>query len=390
MGYSFKIQKAYAKREASYGTATGDFSGATGYILRNADGGPIDVSSVDQKLSPVSFTLTSTDTITPAANAVIEDVTLTMKHVFSGASLSGTVAIADGLDTHLTNMLGDKVDAGANDVVGSGATTITVPFVSGTSYEAGMLVRIGTETRRISAVSGSVIKFALPLTSLPTSGTAIENVICYKSNADDGYSVEVGLKHLATNADYLIAGIFAEKVKLNTINNSDVAIIEITARGQSSDIGTGKITASSTNDMYQRSNSAKAGGKLQMLRADGSTLLTLQAKEAECDSGMKNIPVSVFTNTNGIAGFVNAPEDDLGSLSVVVWEADSATRELVKALETKTTEVVVQLGTTRGYTCGMYFPQAALKDSEPRFVDMDGVIGIKMNLKTSAGWFFRA
>jgi hypothetical protein len=166
-------------------------------------------------------------------------------------------------------------------------------------------------------------------------------------------------------------------------------LLEFGLRAQSASVGSALITDVSTNEIETAAVSAKAGGKVQMLRADGTTLLTLCVKEAECIFGTKNIPVPCFTSTNGIGGFERVPEDAQGSLRIVAWESDAATRELLTALIGTETEICVQLGTVAGKVVGVYYPVAALTEKEPRFVDMDGVIGIEAMFKTAAGYFFR-
>jgi hypothetical protein len=386
---SSKLQKAYAKKETTYGAGvSGDFSGATGVRLHHASDGPIDVSNIVQKLSAVKYTIGALDELRPAAVSTTEEITLSIPIVVSGNTRVSDDYTEDNLDTLLSELLTDPDYAAASDACAAGCTATSIIVAGSATFAADDLIRINGETRCISSWTAGTktIVVTLPFTSAPAAAVIIYNMAKYDTAGDSG-SIAIGLTHDTANADYLINGVFAESIKLSTLNGKDEAKLEIGLRGQSASVGSGLITAVSTNDIETDVISAKAGGKVQLLRADGVTLLTLCSRDAEAAFGTKNIPVEGIA-VNGICGYSRAPEDDMGTLKITAWESDAATRELLVALIGSTTEIVVQLGST-AKCCGVYYKAAMLKEKEPRFVDMNGVVGIEATFETVAGWFFR-
>lgn len=390
MGKSFKIQKAYFKQESTFGAGvSGDFSGATGGRTWNASDGPIELSAVTQQLSPVQFTIGSMTEITPPAEATLEDITFTLKQVVAGASLNVSDEYdEDNLDLLLESAIG-PVDYAANNDQAEAASTATVIKSTAGPFDAGDLVMINGEVRLVSTYVSPDLTITLPLSAAPSAADDMFNVGKYDS-AGDSESLAFGMTHTATNTDYLINGCFCEEPKLSTFNNSDVVTIDLPFRGQNASVGSGLVTVASANEVENDAVSCKAGGKCQMLKSDGTSLLTLNVKEAEIGIGTKNIPVPAFTAKNGIAGFVKVPTDGQGSLRLVLWDSDDATRELLVALIGTTTEINVQMGTERGKVVGCYFPEAAIMEKEPRVVDMDGVLGIEVMFRTAAGYIYRA
>ena len=310
--------------------------------------------------------------------------------VASGATRTTNDYTADNLDSMLDDYMTAVSFSSASDACDAGCTTTSIVVAGATTYTAGDLIMINGEVRKVATWTGGTktITVTLPFSAGPSAADVIYNM-GKRNMAGTSASAAVGIEHDEANADYLINGVFAEGVKLNTITTGDIAQLEISCRAQSATVGSGLVTAVSTNEIETVAVSAKAGGKVQMLRADGTSLLTLCVKEAEGTFGTKNIPVPCFTSTNGIGGFERVPDDAQGSLRIVCWEGDAATRELITALIGETTEIVLQLGTTAGKVVGLYYPTAALTEKEPRFVDMDGVIGIEAIFRTAAGYFFR-
>ena len=388
---SSKLQKIYSKTESTYGAGvSGDFSGATGVRVHTASDSPIDINSIVQQLSPVNYTIGALDELTPPAISTLEDISFMLPIVASGATRTTNDYTADNLDSMLDDYMTAVSSASASDACDAGCTTTSIVVAGATTYTAGDLIMINGEVRKVATWTGGTktITVTLPFSAGPSAADVIYNM-GKRNMAGTSASAAVGIEHDEANADYLINGVFAEGVKLNTITTGDIAQLEISCRAQSATVGSGLVTAVSTNEIETVAVSAKAGGKVQMLRADGTSILTLCVKEAEGTFGTKNIPVPCFTSTNGIGGFERVPDDAQGSLRIVCWEGDAATRELITALIGETTEIVVQLGTTAGKVVGLYYPTAALAEKEPRFVDMDGVIGIEAMFRTAAGYFFR-
>lgn len=391
MANNTKLQLMMFALEASFGAGVaGDFS-ATGYRGWNNGEGALDLSNIKQLLAGGEFTIGSAKEITPPAELGKEENSFTFTPVMAGASLDVSDQYdEDGLDVLLEASIGTLSYPAANDATDTGCSTTDIIVAGAAEYVAGQVVMIGGISRMIESwtLGTKTIVLTMPLPSAPAAGVAIYNMGSYDSTTA-GSSLAWGFRHAISNADYLVNGAFCEEPKLSTLNNSDHATIELPYIAQWAEVGASKITNVATDEIPTDVVSPRAGGIVHMMAADGTTLLSLHGKEAECGLGYKGIPVPVFTSRNGIGGYEKTPVDGQGRCRLILWESDALTREKIVALIGTTTSVVVQFGNTRGKTIGVIYPEAAIAEQEPRFVDMDGVWGIEVMLKVPVGYLFR-
>ena len=273
-------------------------------------------------------------------------------------------------------MLGKRYATGSDEAANVGATTTSVAVKGATIYTAGKsVVRINGEVRLVATWSAPTMTFNTPLSAAPSEDDVVYDVESFDTSqaAAAVYSYAFGFEHDDPNADYLIKGAVANVDAISFVN-AETAKLSLSIMGQDHSIGSGLVTAVSTNEIETGEVKPTAGGGYYVEDSAGTDVDNPCTKQADLAAvGVEWAPVECFGAANGIGSFQKVPTEGMSQLNLTIYEDETPMFSEFVSLVGNEREQIVQMGHQTGACVGAIIATAAIgtADGYPTYTNED-------------------
>jgi len=370
------FQKVYIRPETTFADTTGSFS--DGYKVNHVEKFKLD-GFVQQMVENPTIREGFEDLGEPAIKG-LKEAKFDIMTLLSGATVSAGQVAADTLTQLLADFLGSNTIT-ANGTVGDGANTSTTTVVyTNDAYNAGDLIMINGEVRRIDSISGTALTLDIPLSAAPGDGSTIFGIEFHKINESGVKSFGVGVESDDAEMVYYAKG--AVTTGGFSVNIASGDYVKFGASMEAADFVRGSSLTPATSETPDNGVIVGNGGGVTI--SDGTTLIDLCPSEVSVNLGVQAEFIPSVTGLNGKCGFEIVPADS--GIDVTAYQ--DATLSALEGLLEKRLAVVVQIGNQQGKIVGVYYPEATIS-AAPVPADIGSVLGVKVTLKAGAGILFR-